>query len=241
MLNLGNGTAGSPGNRDASEAAASQELTAGEILASVLPTPHRRPSLSREEMRRQIAVKHGEIMQILGLDLSDDSLADTPQRVAKMYVDEIFSGLWDESFPKITVVRNSMGYDEMLLETGITFNSTCEHHFLPILGRAHIAYYARERVLGLSKFNRVVEHFAKRPQVQERANVQIHQALCRILGTPDVAVVIDAVHTCVKTRGVNDHGTVTRTQRLGGRFKSDAQARQEFLAALPATAHIAVG
>jgi GTP cyclohydrolase IA len=241
MLNLGNGTAGSLGETDAKMDAASEELTTSEILASVLPTPHRRPNLSRDEMRRQIAVKHGEIMQILGLDLSDDSLAETPSRVAKMYVDEIFAGLWDESFPKITVVKNSMGYDEMLLETGITFNSTCEHHFLPIMGRAHIAYFARDRVLGLSKFNRVVEHFAKRPQVQERATVQIHQALCRILGTPDVAIVIDAVHTCVKTRGINDHGTVTRTQRLSGQFKSDLRVRQEFMSALPATSQIAVG
>jgi GTP cyclohydrolase I len=242
MLNLGHSQAGiQETNPIRAENSLSAASFASEILAQVVPTPHRRPWRSREEMRELIAQKHAEIMEILGLDLTDDSLAQTPERVAKMYVDEIFSGLWEEEFPKITVVENRMSYDEMLVETGITFNSTCEHHFLPILGRAHIAYVCKDKVLGLSKFNRVVDHFARRPQVQERANVQIHQALVAMLGTEDVAVVIDAVHTCVKTRGVGDHGTVTRTQKLSGVFQKDPLRRSEFLAMLPLPSAVAVG
>jgi len=243
MLNLGASQTWNPGSEGSRPEGAplSETLTAAHILSRVIPTPHHRPWRSREEMKVLIAQKHAEIMEILGLDLSDDSLAETPQRVAKMYVDEIFGGLWEEEFPKITVVENRMSYDEMLVETGITFNSTCEHHFLPILGRAHVAYVCKGKVLGLSKFNRVVEYFARRPQVQERANVQIQEALVAILGTEDVAVVIDAVHTCVKTRGTGDHGTVTRTQKLGGIFRHDADRRREFLSMLPSPSAIAVG
>lgn len=240
MLNLGQLEEREP-SVSSSGAQPHQAASAVGILSRVVPTPHHRPWRSREEMKALIAQKHAEIMEILGLDLSDDSLSETPQRVAKMYVDEIFGGLWEEEFPKITVVENRMSYDEMLVETGITFNSTCEHHFLPILGRAHIAYVCKGKVLGLSKFNRVVEYFGRRPQVQERANVQIQQALCAILDTEDVAVVIDAVHTCVKTRGAGDHGTVTRTQKLGGVFKHDADRRREFLAMLPSPSDLSVG
>ena len=204
------------------------------VLSQVTPTPRTRgPRMDPETAKMEIARRQREIMEILGLDLADDSLAETPERVAKMYVDEIFRGLRDENFPKITVVENKMGYAQMLVETNITFDSTCEHHFLPILGKAHVAYVPKDLVLGLSKFNRVVEFFAKRPQVQERATVQIREALAGLLETDDVAVVVDAMHCCVRTRGIGDQGTVTRTSSLSGAFRSDSSLRQEFFAALP--------
>lgn len=212
------------------------EIDVGEILSEVIPTPMSKgPRMDPESAKMEIARHHREIMEILGLDLSDDSLSETPERVAKMYVDEIFKGLRNEEFPKITVVENKMRYDEMLVEINITFNSTCEHHFLPILGKAHIAYLCKGWVLGLSKFNRVVEFFAKRPQVQERATVQIQQALSQILRTDDVAVVVDALHCCVKTRGIGDDGTITRTSKLGGAFQSNPALRSEFYSSIPAT------
>lgn len=210
------------------------ELDIRKILSQVVPTPRSRgPRMDPETAKMEIAKRHREIMEILGLDLSDDSLSETPERVAKMYVDEIFHGLRDETFPKITVVENKMGYDQMLLETNITFHSTCEHHFLPIIGKVHVAYVCKGWVLGLSKFNRVVDFFAKRPQVQERATVQIREALAAILRTDDVAVVVDALHCCVLTRGVGDQGTVTRTTSLSGAFKA-GPLRTEFMAAIPA-------
>lgn len=209
------------------------ELDIRKILSQVVPTPRSRgPRMDPETAKMEIAKRHREIMEILGLDLADDSLAETPERVAKMYVDEIFHGLRDETFPKITVVENKMGYDQMLLETNITFHSTCEHHFLPIIGKVHIAYVCKGWVLGLSKFNRIVDFFAKRPQVQERATVQIREALAAILRTDDVAVVVDALHCCVLTRGVGDQGTVTRTSSLSGAFKA-GPLRTEFMAAIP--------
>ena len=218
------------------------EVNVGELLSQVIPTPMSdRPRMDPETAKMEIAKRHREIMEILGLDLSDDSLSETPERVAKMYVDEIFAGLREENFPKITVVENKMSYDEMLVEINITFNSTCEHHFLPILGRAHVAYICKGWVLGLSKFNRVVQFFAKRPQVQERATVQIQQALARILRTDDVAVVVDAVHTCVKTRGVEDESSVTRTSKLSGAFQSNPSLRAEFYASIPSPAALKVG
>ncbi len=214
-------------------------LDVGEVLARVVPTPMSdRPRMDPETAKMEIARRHREIMEILGLDLSDDSLSETPERVAKMYVDEIFEGLRDENFPKITVVENKMSYDEMLVEVDITFHSTCEHHFLPILGKAHVAYISKGWVLGLSKFNRVVRHFAKRPQVQERATVQIAQALSHILRTDDVAVVIDAVHTCVKTRGVEDESSFTRTSKLMGAFRADPSRRAEFYASIPSPSQL---
>jgi len=205
-----------------------------ELLARITPTPMvARAGFDPETAKLEIARRHREIMEILGLDLEDDSLSGTPERVAKMYVDEIFRGLRNEEFPKITVVENKMSYDEMLIEVNITFNSTCEHHFLPIMGKAHVAYMCKGWVLGLSKFNRVVDFFAKRPQVQERATVQIHEALSQILRTDDVAVVVDALHCCVKTRGIGDEGTITRTSRLSGNFLSNPSLRTEFFSALP--------
>jgi len=205
------------------------------LLANVVPTPvSKEPRMDPETAKIEIARRHREIMEILGLDLGDDSLAETPERVAKMYVDEIFGGLREETFPKITVVENKMNYDQMLVEINITFNSTCEHHFLPILGKAHVAYLCKGWVLGLSKFNRVVDFFARRPQVQERATLQIQQALSQILRTDDVAVVVDAMHCCVKTRGIGDDGTITRTSKLSGAFQSNPSLRAEFYASIPA-------
>ncbi len=168
------------------------------------------------------------IMRILGLDLSDDSLMETPKRVAKMYVNEIFWGLDYEAFPKCTTVDNKMHYNEMVVERNINVQSNCEHHFVVIDGLATVAYVPKQKVLGLSKINRIVEYFSKRPQIQERLTEQIFHTLCYILETDDVAVMIDAQHYCVKSRGVEDTGSSTVTSRLGGGFKTDAAARQEF-------------
>jgi GTP cyclohydrolase IA len=169
------------------------------------------------------------IMQMLGLDLTDDSLIDTPKRVAKMYVNEIFWGLKPENFPKCTVIENKMGYDEMVIEKDITLMSNCEHHFVTIDGKAHIAYIPKDKVLGLSKMNRIVEYFARRPQVQERIAEQVYHALSYILGTEDVAVVIEGVHYCVKSRGVEDGSSYTMTAKLGGCFKNEPDCRAEFM------------
>ena len=170
-----------------------------------------------------------EIMKTLGLDLSDDSLIDTPKRVAKMYVNEIFWGLDYEAFPKCTTVNNKMQYNEMVVERNVNVQSNCEHHFVVIDGLATVAYVPKQKVLGLSKINRIVEYFSKRPQIQERLTEQIFHTLQFILDTEDVAVMIDAQHYCVKSRGVEDTGSSTVTCRLGGGFKSDPAARQEFL------------
>jgi GTP cyclohydrolase I len=170
-----------------------------------------------------------EIMGALGLDLTDDSLMETPNRVAKMYVNEIFWGLDYEAFPKCTTVENKMEYNEMVVERNINVQSNCEHHFVIIDGKATVAYVPKKKVLGLSKINRIVEYFSKRPQIQERLTEQIFHALCFILETDDVAVMIDAQHYCVKSRGVEDVGSSTVTSKLGGGFKSDPSARNEFL------------
>ena len=168
------------------------------------------------------------IMRALKLDLSDDSLAETPKRVAKMYVNEIFWGLDYEAFPKCTAVDNKMQYDEMVVERNINVQSNCEHHFVVIDGLATVAYVPNQKVLGLSKINRIVEYFSKRPQIQERLTEQIFHALQFILETEDVAVMIDAKHYCVASRGVEDTGSSTVTSKLGGGFKSDPAARAEF-------------
>jgi GTP cyclohydrolase IA len=169
-----------------------------------------------------------EIMRTLGLDLSDDSLAETPKRVAKMYVNEIFWGLDYASFPKCTTVQNKMHYNEMVVERNVNVQSNCEHHFVIIDGLATVAYVPKDKVLGLSKINRIVEYFSKRPQIQERLTEQVFHTLQFILGTEDVAVMIDAQHYCVKSRGVEDVGSSTVTSKLGGGFKTDAAARNEF-------------
>lgn len=185
--------------------------------------------IDRKEKIDKIEIMFTEIMRVLGLDLSDDSLIETPKRVAKMYVNEIFWGLDYDAFPKCTTVQNKMKYDEMVIEKNINVQSNCEHHFVVIDGLATVAYIPRDKVLGLSKINRVVEYFAKRPQIQERLTEQIFHALQYILETDNIAVVIDAQHYCVKSRGVEDTGSSTTTSKLGGVFKQDQSVRLEFM------------
>jgi GTP cyclohydrolase I len=192
-------------------------------------TPTKDNSLDRKEKIEVIEAHFNGIMRALGLDLEDDSLMDTPKRVAKMYVNEIFWGLDYDAFPKCTTVANKMKYDEMVVERNVNVQSNCEHHFVIIDGLATVAYVPNEKVLGLSKINRIVEYFAKRPQIQERLTEQVFHALCFILETDNVAVMIDAQHYCVKSRGVEDTGSSTVTTKLGGGFKTDAAARAEFL------------
>lgn len=190
-------------------------------------------NLSESEKINVIESSFANIMRALGLDLSDDSLARTPHRVAKMYVNELFESLKPGNFPKITTQENKFKYDQMLIETGIEINSVCEHHFVPIIGRCHIAYIPKDKLIGLSKLNRVAKFYASRPQVQERMTEQIARQLCEILGTSDVAVVIDAAHMCVKMRGVKDSDCTTRTSSIGGQFKEDEKTRLEFMSAIP--------
>ena len=192
-------------------------------------TPTIENNLSRTDKIEIIERKFKDIMETLGLDLSDDSLIETPKRVAKMYVGEIFWGLDYEAFPKCTTVDNKMKYNEMVVERNVNVQSNCEHHFVIIDGLATVAYVPNEKVLGLSKINRIVEYFSKRPQIQERLTEQVFHALCYILETENVAVMIDAQHYCVKSRGVEDTGSSTVTCKLGGGFKSDPAARAEFL------------
>lgn len=188
------------------------------------------PLLKKDEYKIKKIEKYFTIvMETLGLDLADDSLTDTPKRVAKMYVNEIFWGLKPENFPKCTVIENKMGYDEMVIEKDITMMSNCEHHFVTIDGKAHVAYIPKGKVLGLSKLNRIVEYFARRPQVQERIAEQVYHALVFILGTEDIAVVIEGTHYCVKSRGVEDHSSYTYTAKLGGCFRTEPEARAEFM------------
>jgi len=192
-------------------------------------TPTVENNLDRKEKIDIIESHFIGIMKALGLDLTDDSLIDTPKRVAKMYCNEIFWGLDYDAFPKCTTVANKMNYDEMVVERNVNVQSNCEHHFVIIDGLATVAYVPNEKVLGLSKINRIVEYFAKRPQIQERLTEQVFHALCYILETENVAVMIDAQHYCVKSRGVEDTGSSTVTTKLGGGFKTDAAARAEFL------------
>lgn len=206
------------------------DLIGDNHVATSLETPMREDAflLSDEQKMVLIEDKFRDIMNILGLDLNDDSLNGTPHRVAKMFVKEIFSGLNPENKPKISVFDNKFKYGEMLVEKNINMNSTCEHHFLPIVGKAHVAYVSSGQVIGLSKINRVVDYFARRPQVQERLTVQISNELKRILKTEDVAVVIDAKHLCVSSRGIQDEGSSTITAEYGGIFK-DQNRKDEFL------------
>lgn len=203
------------------------------VLKKVTPTPMVANTLTRDEKKQKIQGLFKEIMETLGMDLADDSLSETPHRLAKMYVDEIFYGLQTENFPKITIVENKFDYDHAVVEFNIVTNSMCEHHFVPIIGKTHVAYIPKDKVIGLSKLNRIVDYFARRPQIQERMTLQIHQALCTILETEDVAVVTDATHTCVKLRGVKDETSITRTSKLSGVFKADTAHRLEFITAIP--------
>lgn len=192
-------------------------------------TPTNPSHYDRKEKIDHIEAHFGHIMRILGLDLTDDSLIETPKRVAKMYVNEIFWGLDYEAFPKCTTVDNKMKYDEMVIERNVNVQSNCEHHFVVIDGVATVAYIPKNKVLGLSKINRIVEYFSKRPQIQERLTEQIFHALSFILDTDNVAVVIDAQHYCVKSRGVEDVGSSTVTSKLGGCFKTEPAVRAEFM------------
>ena len=204
-----------------------------EHLMSVgVETPVIDNGLTRKEKIDLIQRNFSEIAATLGLDLNDDSLTDTPKRVAKMYVNEIFWGLDYAAFPKVTVVDNKMQYNEMVVERGISVQSYCEHHFVNIDGLATVAYIPNNKVLGLSKMNRVVEYFSRRPQIQERLTEQIYHALSFILETENVALTIDAKHFCVKSRGVEDTECSTVTSRLGGNFKAHPEVRAEFLALL---------
>jgi GTP cyclohydrolase I len=185
--------------------------------------------LDRKEKIGIIELHMKNIMEVLGLDLSDDSLIETPKRVAKMYVNEIFWGLDYDAFPKCTTVDNKMQYDEMVVERNVNVQSNCEHHFVVIDGVATVGYIPKQKVLGLSKINRIVEYFSKRPQIQERLTEQVYHALQYILETDNIAVVIHAQHYCVKSRGVEDTGSSTVTSKLGGVFKTDPNVRTEFM------------
>ena len=176
--------------------------------------------LSDGEKKEKISLLFAEIMDVFGLDLTDDSLKGTTNRVAKMYVDEIFSGLNPANKPKIALFDNKYQYSQMLVEKNITFYSNCEHHFVPIYGKAHIAYVSSGKVIGLSKLNRIVQYFSQRPQVQERLTNQIGRELVEILGTEDVAVIIDAKHLCVSSRGIKDESSSTITSYYGGVFNT---------------------
>jgi GTP cyclohydrolase I len=201
-----------------------------EHISTSVETPLRADAflLSDEEKIDAIALHFGKIMDLLGLDRTDDSLQGTPKRVAKMYVKEIFSGLNPANFPDIKLFENKYKYQEMLVEKNILFYSNCEHHFVPIIGKAHVAYISSGKVIGLSKINRIVQHFAKRPQVQERLTVQIADALKKALETNDVAVVIDATHLCVSSRGVKDVNSSTVTSHFSGNFLLESK-KTEFL------------
>ena len=176
--------------------------------------------LSDDEKKERISILFEEIMDVMGLDLTDDSLKGTPKRVAKMYIDEIFSGLNPANKPKIALFENKYQYNQMLVEKNITFYSNCEHHFVPIIGKAHVAYISSGKVIGLSKLNRIVQYYAKRPQVQERLTNQIAEDLKAILETDDVAVINDAKHLCVSSRGIKDDTSATVTTYYGGQFKT---------------------
>lgn len=210
------------------------DLTVDEIgddhMATSIETPLRDDAFAlSDDTKVELIEDHfREIMNILGLDLTDDSLKGTPRRVAKMYVKEIFSGLNPAKKPKAALFSNKYQYNEMLVEKNITVQSHCEHHFVPIIGRAHVAYISSGKVIGLSKINRIVQYFSKRPQVQERLTVQIANELKNVLQTDDVAVIIDARHLCVSMRGVEDVNSSTVTAHYSGKFKEDA-TRQEFL------------
>ena len=201
-----------------------------EHLSTGIETPLRPDAfaMSDEEKIQTIEKHFRAIMETLGLDLTDDSLKGTPQRVAKMYVQEIFSGLNPALKPQPALFENKYQYNQMLVEKDITFYSNCEHHFVPIIGKAHLAYISSGKVIGLSKLNRIVNYYARRPQVQERLTMQIARELQRILQTEDVAVLIDAKHLCVSSRGIKDNSSATVSSFYGGKFQEEA-TRAEFL------------
>jgi len=212
-----------------------KDLTLEEVgddhIPGSLETPLRPDAFEMDDdLKIELIKKHfKEIMQIMGLDLTDDSLKGTPERVAKMYVKEVFSGLNPKNKPKVRLFENKYNYTQMLVEKDITLYSYCEHHFVPIIGKAHVAYFSgNNKVIGLSKLNRIVQYFAKRPQVQERLTEQIAQELKEALKTDDVAVVIDAAHLCVSSRGIKDTTSSTVTSHYSGKFLQE-KYKNEFL------------
>lgn len=213
-------------DRDLSQQAV---LVRNALVEHGLETPMIPTGLSQQQKYERIRELMKQVVSTLGLDLSDDSLAETPHRIAKMYVHEIFSGLDYGQFPRLSLIDNKMGADEMVTISGIDLTSTCEHHFVTIDGVAKVAYFPGDKIVGLSKINRIVRFFSQRPQVQERLTRQILVALQVLLSTEDVAVHIDATHYCVKSRGVMDSNSRTSTTALGGCFKEDRNRRSEFL------------
>ncbi len=213
------------------------ELTIEEIgdeqISTGIETPMKPTAfdMNEEEKIEKIEFHFREIMETLGLDLNDDSLKGTPMRVAKMYIKELYSGINPSNKPQITLFENKYKYDQMLVEKEIAFYSNCEHHFVPIFGKAHVAYISSGKIIGLSKLNRIVNYYAKRPQVQERLTVQIAKELQQCLQTENVAVLIDAKHLCVASRGIKDNNSSTVTSYYGGKFQEDT-IRNEFLAYL---------
>jgi GTP cyclohydrolase IA len=205
------------------------EIIGDEHQMSSAETPLRADAFVRtDEQKKSVIEKHFQIiMEELGLDMTDDSLRGTPHRVAKMFVEEIFSGLNPKNKPKLSVFNNSYHYDKMLVEANITFNSTCEHHFLPIIGKAHIGYVSSGKVIGLSKLNRIVDYYACRPQVQERMIMQIFNELKSALDTENVIVVVEATHLCVSSRGIKDESSYTSTIQYGGIF-NEKENRNDF-------------
>ena len=199
------------------------------LLEKGLETPMTSSEMNPDQKYNRIKGLLTEVVSTLGLDLTDDSLAETPHRIAKMYVHEIFSGLDYNNFPKISVIDNKMSVDEMVKVSDINLTSTCEHHFITIDGLAQVAYIPESKILGLSKINRIVRFFAQRPQVQERLTQQILVAIQALVETENVAVTIKATHYCVKSRGVMDANSETTTTALGGSFKTNPQTRAEFL------------
>lgn len=198
-------------------------------ISTSAETPLRKDAFDRtnDQKIETISFHYKKIMEELGLDLTDDSLSGTPYRVAKMYVTELFSGLDPKNKPKISVFDNKYEYSKMLVESHISFNSSCEHHFLPIVGKAHIGYISSGKVIGLSKMNRIVRYYGQRPQVQERMTMQIFNELKAALQTEDVIVVVEAEHLCVSSRGVNDKSSKTTTVEYGGNFGKN-QIRNDF-------------
>ncbi|MDR9399615.1 GTP cyclohydrolase I FolE [Salibacter sp.] len=209
-------------------------LTAEEVgdthMMSSIDTPMRKDAfdLSDEEKIERIEEYFGKIMETLGLDLTDDSLQGTPHRVAKLYVKDLFNGLKPEQKPRAATFDNKYDYSRMLVEKNITVNSACEHHFMPIIGNAHVAYISSGNVIGLSKINRIVEYYSRRPQVQERLALQILNELKQVLKSDDVAVLIEAKHLCVTTRGIRNENTTTITAEYSGKF-NEQETKQEFL------------
>lgn len=195
-------------------------------------SPQIQNNLTDDEKIITISHHFEKILETLGLNLNDDSLCKTPDRYAKMLVNELFKGLDQKNFPKITTQENKFNYDQMLIESNISLKSVCEHHFIPILGECHIAYFPGDKIIGLSKLNRIAKYFAARPQVQERMTKQIKECLTQVLETESVAVVIDALHLCVRMRGVQDDDALTRTSDFGGKFL-DVDIRHEFLSTIP--------